>query len=247
MAEPNALRISVLANGDLLLQGAPAALPDLKLAIENLAKEGGIVWYYRENAPGDPPAAVQEVLNEVVRWKLPIQLFTSPDFSAESVVRLSPLEQMFAAVRMKALEGNLVIVRPDSRPMMLPTQRMGALPPGALEAVEKILPSAVKRNVAVIGDTAWSMDLAPDLMKANEAIPFFGMLMGLGAIGHAVWIFDASAPEALEAGCRAADVLIVDSGREPGLPAGWKAMAARSMRGRDVMVHDRATYRLRKA
>jgi hypothetical protein len=69
--------------------------------------------------------------------------------------------------------------------------------------------------------------------------------MGFATIGHAVWVFDAASAEAVVAGCREADVLIVDRARLPALPPGWPAEAAKGMRNRQILVHDRATYRLR--
>ncbi|HEV3201927.1 MAG TPA: hypothetical protein VGZ73_28715 [Bryobacteraceae bacterium] len=70
--------------------------------------------------------------------------------------------------------------------------------------------------------------------------------MGFSTIGHAVWIFDATTAVLLSAGCTDADVLIVDSARLAVLPSGWQACAAKAMRSPQILVHDRATYRLRK-
>jgi hypothetical protein len=246
MAGPNVLKLSVHANGDLLLNGETATMVEIQPAIENLAKEGGIVWYYRESAAGSPPAATKEILDLVVKYRLPIRLSSKPDFSDSIGPPQSPLDQMFAQMRQRAAQGILMMLRPDGKPMMLSVQK-AALPPEALEAVKRLLPPEVKRNVAVIGDTAWTMGASPDMVTANDSIPFFGMLMGLGAIGHAVWVFDAASPQALAAGCRDADLVIVDSARLDRLPPDWQSMIAKTMRGREIVVHDRATYKLRKA
>lgn len=112
-------------------------------------------------------------------------------------------------------------------------------------AVEQMLPSTTKRNVAVIGDTTWAADESPNLQMANQAIPFFGMLMGFACIGHSVWIFDGSA-QVFDSGCCEADVLIVDSARLADLPSDWQRNAARVMRNPQILIHDRATYQLRK-
>jgi len=108
-----------------------------------------------------------------------------------------------------------------------------------------MLPSSTKRNVAAIADTTWATGATPDLQIANQAIPFFGMLMGFTCIGHSVWIFDGSA-SVLESGCRHADVLIVDSARLSVLSADWQRIAAKVMRNPQILLHDRATYQLRK-
>ena len=92
----------------------------------------------------------------------------------------------------------------------------------------------------------WAKD-APSLEAVNQAIPFFGILMGFATIGHAVWIFDPDTPVALNPGARQADVLIVDSDRLSALPAGWQETVALVMRKPQILVHDRATHQLRKA
>lgn len=111
--------------------------------------------------------------------------------------------------------------------------------------VERMLPSTTTQNIAVIGDTTWAAGDGPSLQTANHAIPFFGLLMGLTSIGHSVWIFDGTAC-AFASGCREADVLIVDSARLASLPPGWQDNAAKVMRKPQILVHDRASYQLRK-
>lgn len=78
----------------------------------------------------------------------------------------------------------------------------------------------------------------------NQTVPFFGMLAGLSYIGHCVWIFEGHS-SALAAGCRDADVLIVDSAMAQFLPAGWQDTAAGSMRSPNILLHDRQTFKLR--
>lgn len=65
--------------------------------------------------------------------------------------------------------------------------------------------------------------------------------------GHAVWIFDAKVSSLLRVGCRDADVLIVDSAFSPTLSAGWQARAQETMRGKQILLHDRETHQLRRA
>lgn len=72
--------------------------------------------------------------------------------------------------------------------MLLPSlEKMGASAE-AMASIERILPSKVSRNVAVIADTAWTAASAPTVQAANQAIPFFCILMGFTSRGHAVWI-----------------------------------------------------------
>ena len=244
MLPPGVIKIGVLADGQLRLDGQPAGLPALGLALD-AAAPGAVVWYYRENAAAPPHPLALEVMKLITSHRLPIRLSTLPDYS-DSVAPAAPNpESLFAAVREKAAQRNLVILRPDGRPLLLPAVKPEAMPPGAVASVEKLLPSKAARNVAVIGDTSWTMTEAPSLQSANAAIPFFGLLMGFASIGHAVWVFDAGIAQPITAGSRDADVLIVDSARLPALPPGWQAAAAKGMRTRQILVHDRATFRLR--
>jgi hypothetical protein len=174
---------------------------------------------------------------------LPVRLSSKSDFSDAVVPDLEPI---FAEIREKASQGQLAILRPDCRHLLFPALKKESAPLEAVAWFERLLPSSVKRNVAVIGDTAWTMAEKPNAQSANQAIPFFGLLMGFATIGHAVWIFDATAAAMLSAGCRNADVLIVDSARLAALPPGWQDVVAQVMRNRQILVHDRATYRLRK-
>jgi hypothetical protein len=211
-----------------------------------VAGEKTTVSYYRENAAGEPPPAAMEVMKLIVSNRLPVRLSTKPDFSDAVGPQDPGLEKIFGAMREKAAQRNLVVLRPDGRHLLLPAMDRKAIPAEAVASVERMLPSSVKRNVAVIGDTGWTMADAPGAGAANQAIPFFGLLMGFATIGHAVWIFDAGAAEALSAGARGADVLIVDSARVSALPAEWQQTAAQVMRAPQILVHDRAIHRLRK-
>ena len=53
-AEPVA-RISVLASGSVLLDGAPTTLPAVDERLRTLKASGGVVWYHRENPAAEPP------------------------------------------------------------------------------------------------------------------------------------------------------------------------------------------------
>ena len=234
MPDPGVIKISVLAGGQVLMNGQPATLAALGLAMD-AAEPGTVVWYYRENAAGAPHPVVIEVIKLITSHRLPIRLSTLPDFSdTVSAAALDP-EGVFAALRARAAQRNLAILRPDGLPLLLPAPRPETAPPGVVASVEKILPSQTPRNVAAIGDTSWTMAETPSLQAANVAIPFFGILMGLAAIGHAVWVFDGGSPKAIAAGSHDADVLIVDGDRLSARSSGWQAAAAKCMRDRRVL------------
>ena len=238
------LKVSVLADGSLLLDGNTTTLPDLSAALLS-AQPGGVIWYYRENAAADGPPIALEVMKLIAERRLPVRLSTKPDFS-DTVAPPARMAQAFAPVRQRAAQRQLVIVRPDGRQMTLAAVPKDKAPPSAVAAVERMLPATMPRNVAAIGDTAWAMAEKPNLTEAGSAVPFFGMLMGFSTIGHAVWLFEAATASALAAGCCDADVVIVDSARLPTLPENWQALALAVVRTKQILVHDRATNQLRK-
>ena len=207
-----------------------------------------MVWYYREKAAGEGPPITTQLMKLITERRLPIRLSANPEFSdsvqpgpAESV-----FEQIFAVIRKNAMERKLVILRPDGKQLSVPALGKDAVPPERIAAIERLLPSSIQRRIAVIGETSWTLREQPSLQDAGNAIPFFGMLMGFAAIGHAVWIFDGRMPPVLAAGCRNADLVIVDSGKVTALPPNWQALTASSERKPQILVHDRATYQLRK-
>jgi hypothetical protein len=112
--------------------------------------------------------------------------------------------------------------------------------------MERLIPSAVKRNIAVIActDIPAATQNAYDVTQANRTIPFLGLLTALTYLGHHVWIFEGHA-SALAAGCRDADVLFVDSGMLPHLAKGWEETACAAMRNGNILLHDRNSFKLR--
>ncbi len=103
-----------------------------------------------------------------------------------------------------------VVVTPGRMVMYKPCPPCGSMPAEQLAPIEKLLPATIKRNIAVITNT----ELQALMKEISRAVPFVGMLMGFAYIGHAVWLFEGH-PSALQAGCREADLLIVDSGMLP--------------------------------
>jgi hypothetical protein len=150
------------------------------------------------------------------------------------------IEEVFAKARRQSV-NQVIIVTPGRMLMSQPCPAPGSMTPDKVASVEQMMPSKVKRHVAVIACT----ELGGLTKDASKAIPFLGLLLGLAYIGHAVWVFEGH-PSALAAGCRDADVLIVDSAMVPELQQDWVTVASGAMRHPEVYVHDRATYSLRK-
>jgi hypothetical protein len=241
------LRVSVLADGSVLLNGNRVTLSELTAALDARPGENSVIWYHRENAGGEAPPVSLEVMKLITERRLAVRLSSKPDFSDTVLPHgASAIEHVFAAIRQRAAQRQMVIHRSDGRQLMVPALARDAAPADSVAAVERMLPSAMKRNVAVIGETSWASAEKPNLRDAASAIPFFGLLMGFGAIGHAVWIFGGATDAVLVAGCRDADLVIVDGARVDTLPAGWQDTVAPVMRVAQIRVFDRATQELRK-
>jgi hypothetical protein len=134
-----------------------------------------------------------------------------------------------------------VVVTPGRMVMYKPCPPAGSMSPEQVAQIEKLLPPVVKRNIAVIANT----EQQAVIKEISKAVPFIGMLLGFAYIGHAVWIFEGHAT-ALQAGCREADLLIVDGGMVPFLSQDWIQVAQGVMRNKEIYVHDRVTFKLNR-
>jgi len=75
------LKVSVLQSGKILADGAEISLANLDSRLTQLETQKGVVWYYREAAQGEPPPIAMEVMQLVVKHRLPISMSSKPDFS----------------------------------------------------------------------------------------------------------------------------------------------------------------------
>ena len=80
---PNApiLKIAVMADGRITVDGSPATIDSLRVSLKRLAEQKGIVWYYREAGEAKAPPESAEVIQAVIENRLPIRLSSRPDFS----------------------------------------------------------------------------------------------------------------------------------------------------------------------
>jgi hypothetical protein len=178
---------------------------------------------------------------------------TSPAFEPRmpEVDERSDIEAIFAQARSAATGAvaapgassgrHIVIVTPGRILKLQPCPPPGSMPVNQVQQIETIIPPTIKRNVAAIAYT----ELTALQSDAAKAIPFLGMLLGLAYIGHSVWVFEGHA-SALAAGCRDADVLLVDAAMVPHLAADWHRVAGGTMRHPEIYVHDRQSFSLRK-
>jgi len=262
------LKLSALASGEVLLDGRPIELEALERTLEAADKDTTGIWYYREAAGQEPHPTAKAVIDLVIKHKLRISLSSRPDFSdyvdakgvsrpraaqavagMPEVVAAANIGEIFENVRKIAAgdkgQGGLVILRPDRNYLVVPPMPENPELKKFAEGLAHLFPGDVQRNVAVIGNTAFGSGTgAPSIADVDKAIPFFGLLMGLSYLGHAVWVFEGHA-SALQAGCWNADALVVDGAMLALLPAGWQETARGAMRNANILVHDRATFQLR--
>jgi hypothetical protein len=109
------------------------------------------------------------------------------------------------------------------------------MPPQAVQALEKIAPSGRPQNVAVIAYVQFD----PLFEKQSKAMPIIGLIIGLSYIGHNVIVFEGH-PSAFKAGCRDADMLIVDESMIPHMHRARESTAWSVMRGSEILVCGRA-------
>ena len=84
------------------------------------------------------------------------------------------------------------------------------MPPQMIQGMEKMVPPQPPRNIGAIADTYFSLKPGggiPSLTETGQAIPFFGILMGLACIGHSVCVFEGT-EDSLTAGCKDVDLLV---------------------------------------
>ena len=136
---------------------------------------------------------------------------------------------------------HVIIVTPGRTLMFKACPLPNSMAADKVASVEQMISSKVKRNIAAIGFT----EAGALMHDAAQAIPFLGILLGFAYIGHTVWVFEGH-PSALAAGCRDADVLVVDGAMVRHLQPHWAAVASKAMRRSEIYVHDRATYSLKK-
>jgi hypothetical protein len=162
---------------------------------------------------------------------------------------------VFMAARRLASDPDaryVVLVRPNRSILAIPCPPAGSIPDEQAAKMSHIIPPAPSRAVVVIAPTEFANGPesegaakgSSELVAANKAIPFFGLLSGLAYTGHSVWIFDGQM-SALQPACRDADLLLIDSILAPKLTTKTVEGAALVMRNANILVHDRNTFGLR--
>jgi hypothetical protein len=81
VASNQILKITLMAGGQIRVNGQSVTLDGLNQALDALSVSGGTVWYYRESGVDGLPPHAMEILQSVVSHRLPIRLSVEPDFS----------------------------------------------------------------------------------------------------------------------------------------------------------------------
>jgi hypothetical protein len=253
MASP-ILKVSVKVSGAVLLDGEPVSLEGLGAKLESLKADRPVVWYHREAAEGEPPAEAMQVMKLVVDKQLPISLSSKADFSdyvdrkGVSHPRYMTWDGVVAKVREMTAGGRYVgIIRPDRSYLLIAPPSKDSMPANMVQMMAKLVPPQPPRCIGAIADTYFSWRAGggvPTLAETAQAIPFFGMLLGLACIGHSVCVFTGT-DDSIPAGCQGIDLLIVDEAQLPALAADWKKVAASVMRNANIVAHERASFKLK--
>jgi hypothetical protein len=139
------------------------------------------------------------------------------------------------------------IIRPDRSYLLIAPPSKDSMPANMVQMMAKLVPPQPPRWISAIADTYFSWRVGggvPTLAEAAQAIPFFGMLLGLACVGHSVCVFTGT-DDSMAAGCRGTDLLIVDDAQLPALSADWKKVAAPVMRNANIVAHERASFKLK--
>jgi hypothetical protein len=131
----------------------------------------------------------------------------------------------------------IIIVTPGRLLVKKECPLAAALQPAQIALLEKFVPRKPVLNICAIAYT----ELEALKKDMRRAIPFIDYLLGFGALGHSVWVFEGHR-SALEEGCRDADLLLVDSGMLPELEKNpdWQAQAGSAMRTADFKLVSRS-------
>ncbi|HLW48078.1 MAG TPA: hypothetical protein VKW09_09970 [bacterium] len=163
----------------------------------------------------DSPADIEERLKKA--WRLASE---GPDIAT---LTAAPAGQRY-----------IVVVTPGRATFIQPCPRPGSMDPNSVQAIQRIAPPHSPSNIAVIAFTRFE----PTMASMSKAIPFLGYVMGLGYVGHNVIVFEGQ-HAALTAGCRDADMVIVDEAMIPHLDKGWMNVIFGAMRGTQLLVFGR--------
>lgn len=82
---PNTLRVAVLKDGKITVDGKTSTLDGLDARLSELDKTNGSVWYYREDSHRPPTGVAEQSMHDVfgllVKHKRPVSFSYNADYS----------------------------------------------------------------------------------------------------------------------------------------------------------------------
>lgn len=250
MPQPE-LKIVVRATGEIFLDGQEVTLGELAGALDAAKLEGSTVRYTRENPAAEAPPEVEDVMKMITSRRLRIALSGPPEpeeTKPSKVIEFPGPELLFAKVRKQAAANRVVsLLRPNQVLYGLAAPAPGTINPQLEAGVRAMVSDEQQRNIAALAApgalSAGDLGKAPVVAEIARQVPFFGLLVGLAYIGHAVWLFEASA-DMVPVGCEEADVALIDSNAVPNMPQGWAADIGAIMRNPNILVFDRSRNKM---
>lgn len=138
-------------------------------------------------------------------------------------------------------DRHIALVTPGRIIAEMPCPVPGSMAPDTVQSVMRVVPANSPRRIVVIANTTLKHIMRGSQLDAstvNDAIPFFGYLLGLGYVGHQVVIFEGH-HSAIPIACDGADVVLVDGAMRSLLAQDWQEAALKVMRGDQFIAFER--------
>lgn len=79
--DSNVIKVYVEQTGMITANGNSISLKDLDSSFSKLKLSNGIVYYSRANVEGDPPPESLKIMDLIIKYRLPVKLYTDKTFS----------------------------------------------------------------------------------------------------------------------------------------------------------------------
>jgi len=80
-SDPNVIKIYVDEKGLITSNGNSISLEELDSSLSKLMTNKGSVYYSRANGQGEPPPGAMKVIDLVIKYSLPIRMYTDKTFT----------------------------------------------------------------------------------------------------------------------------------------------------------------------
>ena len=75
------IKIYVEQDGKIIADGNDISLNALDSSLSKIKESNGVVYYSRANAQGEPPEQAMQVMELIVKYSLPVKMFTDKTFT----------------------------------------------------------------------------------------------------------------------------------------------------------------------